>query len=755
MSDFRIKYENLLRLASDGCIIYDPSGDILEFNEGAYRHLGYTRQEFAQLRLPDLFLQDDLIKRPLRFEGMQHGLTVVDFRRIKRKDGSAYLTELRSVLLPDGKIMAMARDMTEHTKIRKELSMKDHAIESSISAMGIGDLNGIIIYVNKALCKMWGAADEHQLIGRDVRDMFEGNQILQNMEAVKSSGIEYSECLGKKLDGTLFPVAFSANIVTDQKNNPVYLFGSFLDITGQKDADTQLKKQYEQLQLLARLSDAVSKARQLEDIYNLALEGLLSTIQADRAAVLLFDENGVMQFKASHGLSGSYREKATGHSPWKKGAINPVPIYITQVKDEPDLEALKYVIEEEGIAALGFIPLIYMNRLLGKFMVYFNAPHSFTEEESQLLQTIAREVAFAIGEKESQLILQKSEEKYRDVVNNSRDIIFRADITGKLTFLNPAWHEILELPENQSLGKSILDFVYVDDCASCRTRLGMLISGEEEFCRHKFRLVRKDKQLCWFEVNARMVKGPGESGTGIIGVLTDISERKKYEQALEETNIQLRNLSAHLQDVREEERAYIAREIHDELGQQLTVLKIEFSWLQSQLSPEKADVLADKFNEIGLHLDGAVNTIRELSANLRPLMLDDLGLVATVKWYLEDIQRRVNIRTEFRYDEDDIPLPEKVRTALFRIIQESVTNVIRHSGATVIIVSLVYQQGKVRLEIRDNGKGFDTAYVSGKRTLGLLGMKERTNLMGGACKVESIPGLGTTVFVEVQTATGF
>ncbi len=755
MSDFRIKYESLLSLASDGCIIYDPCGDILEFNEGAYLHLGYSPEEFRRLRLPDLFLEDDLQKRPLRFDAMQHGQTVVDFRRIKRKDGSDYLTELRSVLLPDGKIMAMARDMTEHTKIRKELRMKEHAIESSISGMGIGDLNGIIIYANKALCKMWGAVNEQELIGRDVRDMFDGPLILQNIDTVKANGIEYSECLGKKLDGTLFPVAFSANIVTDHKNDPVYLFGSFLDISGQKDSEQQLKQRYDQLQLLARLSDAVSKARQLEDIYKLALGGLLTTIQADRASVLLFDEAGIMQFKASHGLSGEYCKLATGHSPWKSDAVNPAPIYVSDVASDPDLDALRPVIEAEGIKALGFIPLIYMNRLLGKFMVYFNTEHVFTEDESQLLQTIAREVAFAIGEKESQLVLQKSEQKYRDVVNNSRDIIFRADKTGTLTFLNPAWHEILGFSESSSLGNSILTYVYEDDCSSCQSKLGLLISGQEEFCRHKFRLVTKDQRICWFEVNARMVNGSNATDSGIIGVLTDISERKKYEQALEETNLELRNLSAHLQDVREEERTSIAREIHDELGQQLTVLKIEFSWLQSQIQPEKSGMLSGKFDEIGRHLDGAVNTIRELSANLRPLMLDDLGLVATVKWYLEDIQRRVNIRTEFRYDEDDIPLPEKVRTALFRIIQESVTNVIRHSGATVIIVTLVYQGGKIRLEIKDNGKGFDTAYVSGKRTLGLLGMKERTSLMGGACNVESIPGLGTTVLVEVHTDAGF
>ncbi len=740
MPDYKEKYESLVRLASDGCIIYDPGGKILEFNEGACRHLGYTPEEFKQLALFDLFLEEDLRKRPLRFDLMKNGETALDYRKIKRKNGEAYLIELNSLMLPDGNIMALATDVTENAKIRKELRMKEHAIASSISGMGITDLQGKIIYVNRALCDMWGALSETDLLGRNVQEMFEGTQVFDILPGLQDKAIEYGECTGKRLNGTIFPVAYSANIVPDKNNNPAYIFGSFLDLSEQKKtrylsdsiidnlpviffmydvpsgtirrwntrmeeltgytraeisdmkyfelvyeqdrelaarklletvqlgkcdaeislvdkqgklhpfyftgflvklgdkevviangidiserklSEEKLQRKYDQLQLIANLSDAVSKANQLDDIYKLALDGLLTTIQADRASVLQFDEEGVMQFKAAHGLSEHYRLNAAGHSPWKQDAINPIPIFVTDVSEEPSLSGLLPVIQNEGITALGFIPLVYMNHLLGKFMVYFNKAHQFTEEESQLLQTIAREVAFAIGEKRNEIALRKSEQQYRE-------------------------------------------------------------------------------------------------------------------------------LSAHLQDIREEERSAIAREIHDELGQQLTVLKIDFSWLESRLNIADNRVLTDKFSDISNLLDRAVNTVRRMSTSLRPSMLDDLGLVATIDWYLADFGRRVNLKTEFHHEDEEYSMPDKMRTAFFRIFQESITNVIRHSDATTVLVELSRLGGHISLKITDNGKGFDMSTVSGKRTLGLLGMRERSLLIGGECRIESIPGRGTTVSVEVN-----
>ncbi|MBI3137617.1 MAG: PAS domain S-box protein [Sphingobacteriales bacterium] len=868
MSDFREKYESLIRLASDGCIIYEPGGKILEFNEGACFHLGYTPEEFSQLSLLDLFPEEDLKKRPLRFDLLQNGQPEIDYRRIRRKDGGAYLIELNSMKLADGNIMALATDITEKSKIRKELSMKEHAIESSISGMGITDLDGTIIYANRALCGMWGCSGGNQLLGRNVRDLFEGEQVFESLAAIRDRGIEYGECTARRLNGSLFPVAFSANIVPDGKNRPAYLFGSFIDITEQKKtlylseqiidslpviffmydleqgrisrwntrvgeitgysqqeiremkyselicekdrtlalqelrkavregkgeaevslvgkdgtlhpfyftaylirlgdkevviangmdiserkaAEEKLRTRYQQLQLLVSLTDAVSKANRLEDIYNLALNGLLSTIRADRVSVLLFDESGIMQFKASHGLSDAYKIAAAGHSPWKPEAIHPSPIFVPDAQQDESLKELLPVIQKEGIRALGFIPLVYMNRLLGKFMVYFNGVHHFTGEESQLLQTIATEVAFAIGEKENEIALRKSEQQYRDVVDNTREIIFQTDAQGHWTFLNPAWTEILGYTVKESIGRHFSDFVIPGDRPGSEEKFRALLSQETPYIRYELRFTSKEERICWIEVNARLLSGPEDQVMGATGILTDITERKKNEQAIGETARQLRELSAHLQDIREEERTAIAREIHDELGQQLTVLKIDFSWLESRLSlGDNNKLLADKFSDISDLLDRAVKTVRRMSTSLRPSMLDDLGLVATIDWYLADFGRRANLKTEFIHSSEEFEMPDKMRTALFRIFQESVTNVIRHAEATTVVVELKREGAYIRLSIKDNGKGFDTRSVSGKRTLGLLGMKERSLLMGGECSIESIPGMGTTVSVQMK-----
>jgi signal transduction histidine kinase len=157
----------------------------------------------------------------------------------------------------------------------------------------------------------------------------------------------------------------------------------------------------------------------------------------------------------------------------------------------------------------------------------------------------------------------------------------------------------------------------------------------------------------------------------------------------------------------------------------------------------------EKISEIKNLLDKAVKTVRRLSTELRPSLLDDLGLIDTIDWYLEDFQKRFNIKTEFRHLSDQIIVPDKIKTALFRIFQESITNIIRHADPSLVKVILNKSEDNVVLQVKDNGKGFDIADVSGKKTLGLLGMKERSLLMGGDCLIESIPGKGTTVTVSV------
>lgn len=655
MIDFETKYKSLLKLASDGFIIYSPAGAILDFNDGACQYLGYSRNELKQLQVTDLFVANDLFKKPIRFDELQAGKRTLDYRKIKRKDGSLFTAEINTIMLSDGNMMALARDITEKAKIELDLQLKDHAIATSISGMGITDLDGKIIYTNDALCKMWGYPDKDILNGRMITEVFNGSTVFDTMNIIIENGIEYGECMGKRIDGSLFPVAFSANVVKDKKGLPICLFGSFIDISEQKkarylsdniienlpgiffmfsveekemkkwnkmaenilgytsreiielnfldfvsekdrvnaeqrleeaiqlgkgeaeitlitkegidkpfyftgfivtldeklylivngiciserkNAEEKLKKKYEQLQLLANLSDAVSKASKLEDIYELALDGLLTSINADKSSILQFDAEGVLQFRASHGLSVAYKIAASSHCPWKADAKNPVPIYIPDAEKDESLQELLPVILNEGIRALAFIPMVYMGRLLGKFMIYYNEVHDFNEEESQLAQTIASEVAFAIGEKENELSLRKSEQRYRDVVNNTNEIIFQTDAAGTWTFLNPAWTTLLGFSLDESIGKQFQDFVFPEDVPESQKKLEELITRQSEYFRHELRYVTKMNTICSMEVTARLLLDNNGAILGTTGIINDITEPKKArEQILKEKEL--------------------------------------------------------------------------------------------------------------------------------------------------------------------------------------------------------------------------
>lgn len=232
-------------------------------------------------------------------------------------------------------------------------------------------------------------------------------------------------------------------------------------------------------------------------------------------------------------------------------------------------------------------------------------------------------------------------------------------------------------------------------------------------------------------------------GTGI-----DISDRKKAERELNESYKAIQTLTGYLQNVREQERTHIAREIHDELGQQLTVLKMDVSWLNKKITTTD-DAIKEKMKSLLAMLDDTVKSVRRISSELRPSILDDLGLTSAIEWHLSEFEKRSGIKTRFVNSGIEIDPGDAVKTALFRIFQESLTNVSRHSNAKNVMVSLTQAENSYILSIADDGKGFDIQKTSDKRTLGILGMRERTAMIDGTYDITSTPGKGTVVTVKV------
>ncbi len=226
------------------------------------------------------------------------------------------------------------------------------------------------------------------------------------------------------------------------------------------------------------------------------------------------------------------------------------------------------------------------------------------------------------------------------------------------------------------------------------------------------------------------------------------ADRRRAQERLKKSHEQLRALSVYLQHVREDERIRISRQVHDELGQALTGLKMDLYWLASRL-PKQLRAVRDKTKTMSAHIDSTIQTVRRISTELRPGILDDLGLVAALEWQASEFQKRTGIKCEVVSEIGEAILEEDLNTAFFRIFQESLTNVVRHANATRVDVRIWEEDGNLLMEIRDNGRGIAEGDLANTRSIGVLGMRERAALLGGELTLTGAPGEGTTVRVRI------
>jgi signal transduction histidine kinase len=240
--------------------------------------------------------------------------------------------------------------------------------------------------------------------------------------------------------------------------------------------------------------------------------------------------------------------------------------------------------------------------------------------------------------------------------------------------------------------------------------------------------------------------------------IRDTTERKLAEDASINYQSQLRALAGHLQSIREDERANIAREIHDGLGQAMTGLKIELTNLKDIIpkssDKKKNDTIHKMTDEMNEQINSLIESVKRISSELRPGVLDDLGLIAALEWQLQDFGNRTGINTVYRSTIDSISLNEKASTALFRIFQESLTNITRHAKATKVELRVRKVQNQLILEIEDNGRGITEAEILDKSSLGIMGMKERSILIGGEITFSGKPGEGTVVSIITPVQRG-
>ncbi|MGZ8524870.1 MAG: HAMP domain-containing protein, partial [Chitinophagaceae bacterium] len=250
----------------------------------------------------------------------------------------------------------------------------------------------------------------------------------------------------------------------------------------------------------------------------------------------------------------------------------------------------------------------------------------------------------------------------------------------------------------------------------------------------------------------------GKLARAFNAMIGQVSEaRSGLEQKIVESgqmNEQLRQLTAHLQNIREEERIHIAREMHDELGQLLTAFKMDISWLDKRTADTDNIAIKEKLADMNKLIDDSVIFVRKLASELRPSMLDDFGLIPALEWHSEEFNKRFDIKVDFHSDTRELKTSPVIATGLFRMYQESLTNVARHAEATKVSATLQTTKDRVCLSVQDDGKGFSLINGDPGKTLGLLGMRERAAMIGGKLEINSAPGKGTYVVVTVPLNNG-
>jgi signal transduction histidine kinase len=256
----------------------------------------------------------------------------------------------------------------------------------------------------------------------------------------------------------------------------------------------------------------------------------------------------------------------------------------------------------------------------------------------------------------------------------------------------------------------------------------------------------KDEKQIPVEISSHLFIHEGKPT--VLSIARDITERKRVEEKLRKTGLRLRNLASHLQTIREEERTAIAREIHDELGQVLTVLKIQITLLSNKLREDQQE-LKDKIISVSDMIDDTVEKVQRITAKLRPDILDELGLIPAIEWQAQEFQKVTGIKCSITVPGEELILNDEKSTAVFRIFQEALTNIMRHSKAKLISISIQKKKDLLLLKIKDNGVGVAEEQLKDFKSLGIIGMKERALILGGEVTIEGTPGKGTEVIVEI------
>ena len=512
-----------------------------------------------------------------------------------------------------------------------------------------------------------------------------------------------------------------------------------------------------QLAVLNEISSVVSKSLELSHLLGSSIDSVVTVMRADAALVFLMDEKTKeLVLTANEGVSKEFTQNVSriklGEGFNGKVAGTGEPLFVEDVSQESG-SATSMALVKEGIKSQIIVPLKSKGGVVGTLCVAMCSHRRFSDDEVELLTAIGNQIGVAVEnarlyeyERDVTKQLKLSEERYRELFESANDAIWVHDLEGNLMAANRASEKLTgftveELKQGNKL--NVRAFLTEENMKLAREIGKKLLANEPVAQPYEQRIIRKDGAEATLMITTNLVKEGGKP-VAFQHIARDVTEEKRMRENLQ---FYLRQITR----VQEEERKRIARELHDDTVQYLVVLARQLDDLASSsrgLSMEEKLKLEDLRQQVTNIMEG----VRRLSHDLRPATLDRLGLLPALEWLAANIEKLSGIKVQVKTSGSERRLPTEVEVILFRIAQEALSNVRRHSKATSAEVRVEFEDNKARIIVKDDGKGFAMPETMGNMVkegrLGLAGMQERIQLLKGSRKLQAEPGKGTTVIVE-------
>jgi PAS domain S-box-containing protein len=405
---------------------------------------------------------------------------------------------------------------------------------------------------------------------------------------------------------------------------------------------------------------------------------------------------------------------------------------------------------ERGYRSSILLPIRKFGKVVGSFNLYAHEANYFDDKEIQLLLETTNNISHTLEHLEKERMRRMAEQQIQaekvfsdSMINSLPGIFYFYDRAGRFIKWNRNFEIVSGYSASEITNMHPLDFFHVDEKELLKEKIGeVFASGYDDVIADFY---TKDKRRVPYFFNGRKMNF--NDTDYLIGMGLDITDRVKTERELLERTEEIEKLSGHLQNIREEEQSRIALEIHDVLGQQLTALKMDATWIKKRAMEDQLS--AERVAGMIQLIDETIKTVRRISSELRPGILDDLGLVAALEWQSSEFEKNTGISLKFETNKNDVQLERSVSTNIFRVYQETLTNIARHANATSVHTKFVYRDDGIQLVVKDNGIGIDFTEIKKKKSMGLISMKARARLFNGEVLLENVAPHGTLVTLKV------